>query len=354
MDLFKGKSPSERNKLIAAILLGVLAFAVLAFAFGPGLFSRGTQTNVSVTTSPKPPAKTQTAPNQFQMPTEADQNFDYGTTPIVYEPSRYGAGNPGRNIFAFYEPPSCYPNCPTPYVPPPTPKPTPTPTPFPYQIAMMSPQMVYAGQKAFRLDVAGDGFGPDTKIYFNQSLLPTTFVNAQRLTADVPANMIATPGGKQVIVSSLDGTKYSQQQMLQVQPPPTPQYQYVGMIARKFANNDTAYFVEQGKLNTPGVLPTGKRLNDILGGRFRLISISDKEALFEDVNLGFKHKLPLLRQVPGSTATGSPSGFPNFPNGARPGQAIPGFPNVTIPRPAPNANRPKRPDDADDDDDTDH
>jgi hypothetical protein len=142
-----------------------------------------------------------------------------------------------------------------------------------------------------------------------------------------------------------------------VQPPPTPQYQYVGMISRKYANNDTAYFVEQGKLNTPGVLPTGKRLNDILGGRFRLISISDKEALFEDVNLGFKHKLPLLRQQAGTASTSSPSGFPNFPNSGRP-TGIPGFPNVTIPqpRPAPNANRPdrKQRDDDSDDDDTDN
>lgn len=357
MNLFKGKSPSERNKLIAAIVLGVFAFAALAFAFGPGLFrSSSTAAKVTVNTSGKQPATaTQTAPGQFQMPSQDEQLFDYGTTPIGYMPGNYYAPDPGRNIFAFYEPPP-----PTPYSPTPvvvrTPIPTPTPTPFPYFIAQVMPQSVYAGQRAFKLEVAGEGFGPDTKIYFNQALLPTTFLSPQRMTADVPANMIASPGGKQVIVSTLDGVKFSEPRMLNVQAPPTPQqqYEYVGMISRKYSNNDTAYFMEKTKLNTPGAAPTGKRLNDILGGRFRLLSISEKETVFEDVNLGFKHKMAILRTAP-SSGSGSPSGFPSsFPNSGRP-QAFPGFPNGTIPQPRPpaNVNRPVRTDD-DDDDDTDN
>ena len=357
MNLFKGKSPSERNKLIAAIVLGVFAFAALAFAFGPGLFrSSSTAAKVTVNTSGKPPATTtQAAPGQFQMPSQDEQLFDYGTTPIGYTPGNYYAPDPGRNIFAFYEPPP-----PTPYSPTPvvinTPKPTPTPTPFPYFIAQVMPQSVYAGQRAFKLEVAGEGFGPDTKIYFNQALLPTTFLSPQRMTADVPANMIASPGGKQVIVSTLDGVKFSEPRMLNVHAPPTPQqqYEYVGMISRKYSNNDTAYFMEKTKLNTPGAAPTGKRLNDILGGRFRLLSISEKETVFEDVNLGFKHKMAILRTAP-TGGPGSPSGFPSgFPNSGRP-QAFPGFPNVTVPQPRPpaNANRPVRTDD-DDDDDTDN
>jgi hypothetical protein len=367
MDLFKGKSASERNKMIAAIVLGVLAISALAFAFLPGLFSSSTKVNASVTVSPKPVSNNQqTVSSNFQMPSQADQNFDYATTAISYSPGSYGAPAPGRNIFAFYEPPP-----PTPYSPTPvvinTPKPTPTPTPFPYQIAAVMPQAVYAGQRAFKLEVIGDGFEPDTKIYFNQSLMPTSYLGPQRLTADIPANMIAAAGGKQVIVSSPDGQKYSQQQILQVQQPPTPQqqYEYVGMISRKFANNDTAYFMEKSKLNTPGAAPTGKRLNDLLAGRFRLISINEKEAQFEDVNLGFKHKMPILRQSSGGSP-GSPSGFPNFPNGARPQNStgfpngFPGFPNMTTPQqPRPNnANRPdrrvKKDDDDEDDDDTDN
>ena len=363
MDLFKGKSPSERNKLIAAIVLGVLAFGTLAFAFGPGIFSSGAATKVSVNTVPKPSSSVPAAPDQFKMPSQEDQQFDYVTTPVVYTPGAFGAPGPGRNIFAFYEPPPPTPWSPTPFVAPPTPKPTPTPTPFPYQIAAVMPQSVYAGQRGFKLEIAGDGFGPETKIYFNQSLLPTTFLGPQRLTADVPANMIATAGERGVIVSSLDGTKFSEQRNLQVQAPPTPrtQYEYVGMISRKFANNDTAYFVEKSKINTPGTAPVAKRLNDILGGRFRLISVSEKEALFEDVNLGFKHPMPMLRQAASgpnsSPGFGSPAGFPNFPNSTRPGN-IQGFPNITppnVPRPN-NSNRPERKqrDDDDDDDDTDN
>ena len=355
MDPFKGKTPAERNKLIAAILLGVLAVVALAFAFGPGMFSGSSATNVKVTTSPSPGKAASTVPGQFQMPTQDQQNFDYGSTQIVYQPGSFDAGPPGRNIFAFQEPPPCYPNCPTPYVPPPTPAPQPTPTPYPISIAMVMPQTVYAGQKGFRLEVAGENFAPDTKIYFNQALMPTNFISPQRMTADIPANLIAVEGPKQVIVQSVaDASKFSMAMNLNVQPPPKPQYEYVGMISRKFANNDTAYFVEKGKLNTPNVVPTGKRLNDILGGRFRLVSISDSQTVFEDVNLGFKHSLPLNKTGgSGGSSTGAPSGFPNFNNG-RPSN-LPGFPNVGVPQPRPNTNtnRPVRKDDDDDDDDGD-
>jgi hypothetical protein len=218
---------------------------------------------------------------------------------------------------------------------------------------MVMPQTVYAGQKGFRLEVAGENFAPDVKIYFNQALMPTTFISPQRMTADIPANLIATEGPRQIIVqSTTDASKYSMAMNLNVQPPPKPQYEYVGMISRKFANNDTAYFIEKSKMNTPNVVPTGKRLNDILGGRFRLVSISDSQTVFEDVNLGFKHSLPLNKTGTGGggSPTGAPAGFPNFNNG-RPSN-IPGFPNVGQPRPNNNTNRPvKKSDDDDDDDD---
>ena len=356
MDPFKGKTPAERNKLIAAIALGVLAVIALAFAFGPGFFSRSTATNVTVKTSPSPATAPSTVPGQFQMPSRENQNWEYATVPVVYSPGGYYAPDAGRNIFAFQEPPPCYPNCPTPYVPPPTPKPQPTPTPYPISIAMVMPQTVYAGQKGFRLEVAGENFAPDTKIYFNQALIPTNFISPQRMTAEIPANMIASEGPKQVMVQSIaDASKFSLPMNLNVQPPPKPQYEYVGMISRKFANNDTAYFVEKSKMNTPNVVPVGKRLNDLLGGRFRLVSISESQTVFEDVNLGFKHPIPLNKSGSsggGSSPTGAPAGFPNF-NQGRPAN-IPGFPNVGVPRPQPpqnNANRPVKKDDDDDDDD---
>jgi len=219
------------------------------------------------------------------------------------------------------------------------------------------PQNIYAGSRGFRLEVNGDKFTPDAKIYFSQSLMPTTFVSAQKLTADIPANFIANEGGRQIIVQSLDGTKYSLPVMLSVQPQPKPQLLYIGMVSRKYGNNDTAYFVESSKINTPGTVPQSKRLNDVIEGRFKLVSIATNRVVVEDVNLGFRHPITLYTPTTGSTVnTGAPTGFPaggGFPTSVRPG-SVPGFPGVTMPRPPSNANRPVRDPaktDADDDDD---
>lgn len=344
--------------MIAAIVLGVLAVAALAFAFGPGMFSSGTSaTSVKVTVSPSPgTAASPTNPDRFRMPTQADQDFGYATTPVNYRPEIFDARDAGRNIFAFYEPPPPTPWSPTPYIAP-TIKPTPTPTPFPFLIGFVQPQMVYAGSRGFRLDINGDQFTPDVKIYFNQTLLPTTYVGPQRLTADVPANFITREGPRQVILQTVDGTKHSNQVMFQVQPPPKPQVVYIGMVTRKYANNDTAYFMDQNKVNTAGATPTAHRLNDVVGGRFRLVSISTREAVLEDTQLGFRHPLPLQTAPTGGGGGSGPAGFPNrgFPSSAptntmRPG-SVPGFPNVTFPQRPNNANRPAEKKDEDEDDD---
>lgn len=363
MNIFEGKSASERNKIIAAIVLGVLALASLFFAFGRGMFASGTTTlTVKVSPTPTPKAGPKPSTGDVAMPTLDAQNFNDVTTPIVYNPGDNSAPDPGRNIFAFYEPPPpCRENCPTPVV---TPEPlkTPVPTPTPdFTLAFVTPQEVYAGSKAFRLEINGDKFTPDSRIYFSQSELPTTFVNPQKLVADVPASMIAGEGSRQIIIQTPDGKKYSNQVMFSVQAPPTPQFQYVGMIARKRFNNDTAYFMEQGKQT-----PVGYRLNDIVGGRFRLLSISAEETLFEDINLGFKHRLGLYRPAPGTASTTGPQpgqtnrGFPdNYvpynPGTLPPGTSIPGIPD-NIPRyvpPAANRPQPQQDKKGDDDDDTD-
>ena len=198
---------------------------------------------------------------------------------------------PGRNIFAFYEPPpTCRTNCPPSPIPSPTPPkpPTPPPTP-PILVASVNPQTVYAGARGFRLEVNGDKFTPDSHIYFNQTELPTTFVNAQKMVTDIPANLIAQEGPRQIIVQTPDGKLYSNQMRISVQAPPKPTFQYIGMIGRKRYNNDTAYFTENGKS-----APFGARLNDVVGGRFRLVDISPTEVIFEDVNLGFRHRVPII------------------------------------------------------------
>src|SRR4051812_31033071 len=195
-----GKSPVERNKMIAAVVLGALALIALYIAFGPTLVGRSSSTTVKVSTTPVPKASVvpagggESAPAPVTMPSRTEQDFTYQTTPIAYQPGNAYAPDPGRNIFAFYEPPP-----PTPYVPTPvpvkqTPTPTPAPTP-PVQIAMLNPQMVYAGSpRGFRLEVNGDRFTPDMHIYFNQVQMPTTFVNDKKLVTEIPASMVANQG----------------------------------------------------------------------------------------------------------------------------------------------------------------
>lgn len=312
MKLFEGKSPTERNKIIAAMVLGVLALFSLIFAFGPGLFSGGGSANVTVKVSPTPkPAEAPGAnSDNFRLPTVDEQNAEYQSIPVVYNPAVHSAPDPGRNIFAFYEPPPPCPTCPTP-PPPPVQPATPVPTPTPdFMLAYAMPQSAYSGSKGFRIELSGDKFDPDSRIYFEQRELRTSFVSPQKLVAEVPAEMISGPGQRQVIIQTPDGRKRSNQLIFQVQEPPKPQFQYIGMIGRKRYNNDTAYFQEQGQQT-----PISARLNDVVGGRFRLLSISAEETVFEDVNLGFKHKVALYRPPPGTVVSNPPAttnrrGFP--------------------------------------------
>lgn len=355
MEIFAGKAPAERNKIIAAIVLGVLALFALYMAFGPSFRSKANP-NVTPSTSPSiAGANTNQRTRDFDMPSPGDANLPY-MVPVVYNGVIAQAPETGRNIFAFYEPPP-----PTPWVEPPTaPAKTPPPPPPPIQIAYVMPQSVYAGIGGFRLEVNGDKFTREMQVYFNQSQMPTSFVTAQRITAEIPAAMIADEGPKAILVQSLDGKLYSNQIILNVQAPPKPQFQYIGMIARKRYNNDTAYFQEAGKQ-----LPTAARLNDVVGGRFLLMSISSAETVLEDINLGFRYKLPLV-QTAGGGSTGTSSGRPDFPGDVyvpyNPQQNIPGIPN-NIPRYVPPQQPPKQqprpqPDkkdvDDNDDDDTDN
>ncbi|MEO6654539.1 MAG: IPT/TIG domain-containing protein [Pyrinomonadaceae bacterium] len=325
MTIFEGKTQTEKNKLIAAAVLGVVALAALYMAFGRNLFG-STATSVTVKTSltPKPGATPGAVRNEAVLPTVDEQNFVYQTTPVVYQPGNSFAPDPGRNIFAFYEPPP-----PTPYVPTPIPvvivkPPSPTPTPI-FLATLINPQTAFAGSRSFRLEVGGERFTPDARIYFNQTEMPTTFVNPQKVVADIPANMIAQEGPRQIIVQTPDGRAYSTQLMFTVQAPPRPGFEYIGMIGRKRYNNDTAYLLENGKTQ-----PFGARLNDIVSGRFRLVDISPTEVVFDDISLGFRHKIAISQGPSGSGGPplrGQPDGgfVPYNPNNIPQGD-IPGFP----------------------------
>lgn len=338
MALFEGKSTTERNKIIAAGVLGLVALIALYMAFGRGLFS-SSNSSAAVKSSPTPRPSVTPLPNgNVRLPAASQQDFEYQTTVVDYRPGSSYAPDPGRNIFAFYEPPPpCIPgkDCP----PPPTPKPTPTPlppTPAPTPVMLVAsaiPGFVYAGVRPFRLEVVGDRFTPDSQIYFNQTQMPTTFVSPQRLLTDIPTNLVAAEGTRQVIVQTPNGLAYSNQILMTVMPQPKPQYKYIGMIGRKRYNNDTAYFTEEGRPT-----PFGARLNDVLRGQFRLIDISPQEVVFEDVNLGFRHRIPIMQAT--STGTGSGGAPPPFDpaRGTIPG--IPGIPQqfgppVPVPKRSP-------------------
>ena len=304
MNIFAGKTPTERNKIIAALVLGVMAVIALTYTFGGMLLSSKGKTTVSINASPSPTA---TVPGQINpdpnFPTQEEIYSEYMTFPIVYNPNSFSAPPPGRNIFAFYEPP--LPTPVPPFVPgektptPATPFPTPTPTPVPpLLVSYINPQSVYAGtQKSFRLEVNGDKFTPESQIFFNAIPLPTTYVNPQKLFATVPASYIANAGQARILVATPDGKLYSNEGFFNIQAPPKPQLTYIGLIAHRHNNNDTAFFQESGKQD-----PTEARLNDVVGGRFRVMSISVEEVELIDTQLGFRYKLKLERTNPGSVS----------------------------------------------------
>lgn len=320
--------------------LGAACLVVLFFAFGRGMFTGGsTKTSAKPSPSPKKGTTAQSNPGSVEMPSIDQQMLDMTTQPLVYDPSGFGTGDPGRNIFAFYEPPKPTPYVPTPEVVKPPPPATPTPTPD-IILAAVNPQSVYAGSNGFRMDIAGDRFTPDTKIYFNQQELPSSFISEQRMTADIPGVLIRNEGSPTIMAQTADGTKRSFPIQLTVQAPPKPTFQYIGMVARVRANNDTAYFKEPGK-----ELPTSARLNDIVGGRFRLVSISAEKTVLQDTSLEFNRVTLPLYQPPAPSITSQPVS-PGVRGGGFPGREVytPMNPNPGIPATSTNTRIPGIPD----------
>src|SRR3712207_463624 len=101
MALFEGKTPAERNKMIAAIVLPVLAFLfVLRMLFGGSSPSRPATANANgqrKTTA----ANSNRAPGPAAVETADNSDFLL-MKDIVFEPLGLADGGTGRNIFAFY------------------------------------------------------------------------------------------------------------------------------------------------------------------------------------------------------------------------------------------------------------
>lgn len=271
------KNPDERKKLIWAIVLGVVALVFLWWTFfGFGGSSRPAGNRVA-TTTPTPP-RTQSNVAQAQRAEDLRITPVEQLVPVNYKQTLPDVPEPQRNIFAYYVPPK----------PPekPTPTSTPTPTP-PVLLASVSPSTVFARTDDFTLEVTGDKFTPEVRITIDGQELSTRFVSAQQLSATVPASMIANAGGRQVAVRSPDGRLYSLPQTLNVNAPPTPNFTYIGIIGIQQGMRNTAMLVDKSNREV-----VKAERGDVLGGRFRVASISEKELVVVDTSLKIKHTLP--------------------------------------------------------------
>ena len=289
--------PGEKKKLIVAGVLGLVAILFLWWTFFGFGSSNPATPRATPAQGPRPnpqgPRGTQAANNQSDTTQELsdlittlrDVNF-VGTNTNVPEAR--------RNIFAFYEPPP-----PTVKVAE-TPPATPTPTP-PLLLASVSPSNVYAGTAQFPLEVTGDKFTPDARIYVDGRELQTQYRSAQQLSAAVPSSFIASPGNRSIAVRSPDGRIYSNSLTLNVAQPPTPNYTYIGLISTR-THVDIAILQD---LSTKAVVNAQR--GEMFGGRFRLTSIADKEIVFTDTNLKLTHK---IKMTEGEKGFGSPLSRP--------------------------------------------
>jgi len=282
MKFFDPNNPNEKKKMIAAGALGLIAIIVLGYVF----FGGG---------SSKPPANTIAGRPTPRVVATPQQPLDGTTDDLsIYQPINYPvpippASEANRNIFAFYEPPP-----PTPKPPPYIPTPSPTPTP-PLTASSLSPASVYASTPAdFALQVSGDKFTPAVHIVIDGRDLPTRFISAQQLFTTVPQSFITNPGVRQVMVRSNDGQLYSNTVTLNVTPPPTPNYSYVGLIGKP-RYNDTAVLQDKSSKDLLNV-----QRGDVVGPRFRVVSISEKEVKVIDITLKITHRIPFSsEQSPG-------------------------------------------------------
>jgi IPT/TIG domain len=284
MALFEGKTPSERNKLIAAIVLGVLALAALSYMFFGGSSSSPQRTannnnnrrpgTTQTTTTTVVNTRTVPTPNQVRQEDELapPRVINWQVTPPAVPEA-------GRNIFAFYVPPPK--PSPTP-PPPPSPSPPPPPT---LVLSSISPTNVYARTGDFTLQVTGDKFTPAVRIYVGDAELATRFVSPQQLSANVPAPLIGYEGARQVSVRNSDGTLFSNPVTLNVMAAPIPNYSFVGIIGDK-RYSDTAILKDK---NTKQLLNVQR--GDMVGGRFRVTSISEREVWLTDTSIHIKHTL---------------------------------------------------------------
>lgn len=277
------RNPNERNKLILAGGLGIVALVFLWWTFfGFGSSSNKVAPRPAGQAAPSPVNRSTTrAPQQSVVEINASDLAQLQPVNGNFPPA--SAPEPKRNIFVYYEPP-----------PPPVrvesvPTPTPTPVP-PLLLASLSPANVFARTADFTLELSGDKFTSQMRIVIDNTEYPARYLNPQQLSATVPAAVIAAPGNRQVMVRSADGKLYSNTQTISVAQPPVPNYSYIGIIGTA-RYVDTAILQDKSNKETLNV-----QRGDLLGGRFRVTSISEKEIVLVDSNIKVKHTLAMTSQ----------------------------------------------------------
>lgn len=301
MAVLEGKTLAERNKLIAAAVLGAVALFVLWSVFFGSSTPQRRRTGGSIT-RPSPDRPSAEVRGRATPPVETDTSLEL-PQPVEYSPTLPSAPAPRRNIFAYYTPPPTTQS--TPSATQPSPSPSPTPPPPSLILAAVSPSSAYARTGEFTLEVSGDKFTPEARIFVDGQELSTRFTSVQRLTAAVPAAVTASPGARQVVVRTPDNQLFSNTMTLNVTAPPAPSHTYVGLLGST-RYSDTAVLKDQR-----GELHNVQR-GDLVEGRFRVTSISERAIDVVDTQLRLKHTLPFVEARPsGGTVNSNPTPRPS-------------------------------------------
>jgi len=274
-------NPKERKKLIGAAVLGLVSVILLWWTFfGFGDNSSKAPPRASGAPTPSRPVRNQV---QSEIPAESRGELLDQLRPVVSDFSNPAVPEARRNIFVYYEPPKP--------VEKPSIIPTPTPTPIPpILVANLSPAMVFARTGDFTLEIAGDKFTPQLRVIVDGNELPTRFKSPQQLSATVPASLIASPGARQVMLRTSDGQIYSNSATLNIGAAPTPNYTYIGIFGTP-RYIDTAVLQDKSSKELLNI-----QRGDLVGGRFRVTSISEKELVLIDNNLKIKHTIAFSAQ----------------------------------------------------------
>lgn len=139
------------------------------------------------------------------------------------------------------------------------------------------------------------------RIFVDGRELPTTYKGPQQLSSTIPASLITAPGARQVVVRTPDNRLFSNELTVNVAAPPVPNFSYIGIISPQ-NRMDTALIQDRNNKNIISALR-----GDVVGGRFRVSSISEKELVLMDTSLKIKHVIPMSEGDKGSGPLARPT-----------------------------------------------